>query len=80
MAMEILNESTDPDIRKSVYSLLSSLARILQDDLAPVLPKIVEEMLSSLQNSDGISVSSSRYAHSPHSITDNHLFVSVKVI
>lgn len=57
LGMNILENSEDPDVKKSVYSLFASLSSVMKNEITPALPKIVESMLESIQNSDGIIVS-----------------------
>lgn len=54
--MRILNQSTDPDVRKSVYGLFAALAIVLKGEIGPVLPNVVEQMINSIQSSEGIVV------------------------
>lgn len=54
--MRILEDTDDPDVRKSVYALFASLAIVMKEEISPVLPKIVEQMINSIQSSEGIVV------------------------
>ncbi|CAG9770533.1 unnamed protein product [Ceutorhynchus assimilis] len=54
LGMRILDQTTDPDVKKSVYSLFAALAIVMKEELSPVLPKIVHEMMESIQSSEGI--------------------------
>lgn len=56
IGMHLLKESNDPDLKKSVYGLLASISIVLKNDMSLVLPIIVEHMITSVQNSDGIVV------------------------
>lgn len=57
LGLNILNDTDDPDVRKSVYALFAALAIVMKDEIAPALPKIVEQMIDSIQSSEGIVVS-----------------------
>lgn len=56
LAMNIIAETDDPDIRKAVYSLCAALSGVMKDEILPVLPKIIEQMITSIQSSEGIVV------------------------
>lgn len=55
--LKILSESLDPDVKKSVYSLFAALAIVMKEEISPVLGKIVDYMIGSIQSSEGIAVS-----------------------
>lgn len=57
LGLKILNDTDDPDIRKSVFALFAALSIVMKDDISPALPKIVEQMIDSIQSSEGIVVS-----------------------
>lgn len=57
LALKILDETDDPDIRKSVYALFAALSIVMKDEISPALPKIVEQMIDTIQSSEGIVVS-----------------------
>lgn len=57
LGLSILNDTDDPDVRKSVYALFAALAIVMKDEISPALPKIVEQMIESIQSSEGIVVS-----------------------
>lgn len=54
MAMKIMETNDDPDIRKSVYSLMGALSTVMGEDFSHVLPKVVEQMISTLKSTEGI--------------------------
>ncbi|XP_066250026.1 importin-4-like [Euwallacea similis] len=54
LGMRILDQTQDPDVKKSIYALFAALAIVMKEDLSPVLPKIVQEMIESIQSSEGI--------------------------
>lgn len=56
LGLKILDETNDPDIRRSVYALFAALSIVMKDDISPALPKIVEQMIDSIQSSEGIVV------------------------
>ncbi|XP_044765904.1 importin-4-like [Coccinella septempunctata] len=49
-----LIDTHDPDVRRAVFALFGSLSCIMKEEIVGALPKIIEEMVISLQNSDGI--------------------------
>ena len=53
-AMSILEDASDPELRSSLYNLLAAIAEVLNAEFAPVLPKIVERMLTSVKSSDDV--------------------------
>lgn len=57
MGMGILEKTDDPDVKKSVYALFAALSGVMKQEINPALPKIVQFMLDSIQNTDGIIVS-----------------------
>lgn len=56
LGLNILNDTDDPDIRKSVFALFAALSIVMKDEISPALPKIIEEMIDSIQSSEGIVV------------------------
>lgn len=56
LGLRILHQTEDPDVKKSVYALFAALAIVMKEELSPALPQIVEEMIVSIQSSDGIVV------------------------
>ncbi|XP_019849477.1 PREDICTED: importin-4-like [Amphimedon queenslandica] len=49
-----LMNSTDPDLRRSVYGMMASLSTILGQGLAPHLPAVIPRMIQSLQSTEGV--------------------------
>lgn len=56
LGLRILDQSNDPDIKKSVYALFAALAIVMKEEISPALPKIVNELITSIQSSEGIVV------------------------
>ncbi|XP_063239917.1 importin-4-like [Bacillus rossius redtenbacheri] len=54
LGLNLINNTDDPDLRKSVYGLFGSIAIVLKEDMAAFLPVIVQFMLTSLRSSEGI--------------------------
>lgn len=54
LALNLVTNTDDPDIRKSAYGLFSSLATVMKGDIAGVLPQIIEQMIESIKSADGI--------------------------
>lgn len=57
VALKIMEENDDPDVRKAVFGLYAALATVMKNDLTPVLQKIIEQLIGSIQSSEGIVVS-----------------------
>ncbi|KAK9877960.1 hypothetical protein WA026_020178 [Henosepilachna vigintioctopunctata] len=57
LALRILDSTDDPDVKGKVYALLASLSIIMKEEIAPALPKVVEQMILSIQSSEGITYS-----------------------
>lgn len=53
-ALLILEDASEPELRSSLYNLLAALAEVVNADMAPVLPKIVERMLDTVKSSDEV--------------------------
>lgn len=49
-ALNMLAVADEPELRSSLYNLLASLAEVVNAEMAPVLPKIVERMLDSVKS------------------------------
>lgn len=54
--MRILKQSSDPDIKKSVYALFAALSIVIKHEISPVLPQVIKEMIESIQSTEGIIV------------------------
>lgn len=54
LGLRILDQTDDPDVKKSVYALFAALSIVMKDEISPALPKIVKEMIESIQSSEGI--------------------------
>ncbi|XP_053677381.1 importin-4-like [Anopheles nili] len=54
LGLTMLDESNDPDLRRSCYNLFASMASSVKEDMAGSLNKIVEAMLESVRSSEGI--------------------------
>ncbi|KOC63425.1 Importin-4 [Habropoda laboriosa] len=52
--MKLLKETEDPDLKKSVYGLFASISTVMKKEMAAVLPEIIDNMISSIQSSEGI--------------------------
>lgn len=49
-ALNVLDAAEEPELRRSLYNLLASLAEVVNAEMGPVLPKIVERMLDSVKS------------------------------
>lgn len=54
MAMRILNDVDDPDVRSSLYAVFGALSMTMKENISVVLPQVVERMILSIQSSEGI--------------------------
>lgn len=54
LGLEMIDKIHDPDLRRSVYGLFSSVSCVLKTDMAPYLPSIFEHMIDSLISTEGI--------------------------
>ncbi|XP_043248077.1 importin-4-like [Colletes gigas] len=52
--MKLLEETEDPDLKKSIYGLLASISTVMKKEMASALPKMIEHMIVSIQSSEGI--------------------------
>lgn len=57
LGMKLMTENEDPDLKKCVYGLFASISSVMKQNLAAVLPQIVEPMINSIQSAEGIVVS-----------------------
>lgn len=53
-ALNILTTADEPELRSSIYNLLAALAEVVNAEMAPVLPKIVERMLDTVKSSEEV--------------------------
>lgn len=61
LGIQLMKANDDPDLRKATYGLFASIASVLKEDMASVLPTIVEPMVNSVKSGGGIVVSSYIY-------------------
>uniref|UniRef100_A0AAG5D5I9 Importin N-terminal domain-containing protein n=1 Tax=Anopheles atroparvus TaxID=41427 RepID=A0AAG5D5I9_ANOAO len=54
LGLTMLDESADPDLRRSCYNLFASMASSVGEDMAGSLTKIVEVMLDSVRSTKGV--------------------------
>lgn len=54
LGLRILNSSSDPDNRRSAFGLLAALAMVMKEELAPILPTVVQQIIGTIQSSEGI--------------------------
>lgn len=55
-ALSLLADATneEPELKTSLYNLLSALSEVVNAEMGPFLPKIVESMLDSVKSSEGL--------------------------
>ncbi|QQP57848.1 Importin4like, partial [Caligus rogercresseyi] len=56
LGINLITAHDDPDVRKSAYALFASVAYVVKEEMAPVLPPIVERMLKSLQSMEELAL------------------------
>lgn len=56
MSLRLLQNTDDPDLKKSVYGLLASISTVMKQSLSEALPTIVSHLITSIQSTDGIVV------------------------
>lgn len=55
--LTLIEENNDPNLRRSVFGLFAALSTVMNGQIGPALPKIVELMTESIKSSEGIVVS-----------------------
>ena len=55
--MNLLKDTNDPDLKKSVYGLFASVSMVMKRDMNFALSPIVDKMINSIKSSDGVVVS-----------------------
>lgn len=53
-ALNVLAVAGEPELRSSLYNLLAALAEVVNAEMGPVLPKIVERMLDTVKSSEEV--------------------------
>lgn len=53
-ALNLLEAADEPELRSSLYNLLASLAEVVHEEMAPVLPKVVDRMLTTVKSSEEV--------------------------
>lgn len=53
-ALSILEDAGDPELRSALYNILAALAEVVNAEMAPVLPKIVQRMLDTVKSSEEV--------------------------
>lgn len=55
-ALSLLADATneEPELKTSLYNLLSALSEVVNAEMGPFLPKIVESMLNSVKSTEGL--------------------------
>lgn len=54
LGLTLIEDSTDPDLRRSCYNLFSAMGEVLKSDIESALPKIIESMIASVKSTEGI--------------------------
>lgn len=55
-ALTLLAEANndEPELRTSLYNLLAALSEVVNEEMSPFLPKIVESMIDSVKSTEGL--------------------------
>ncbi|XP_060111390.1 importin-4 [Heteronotia binoei] len=54
LGLDLCDQVDDPDLRRCTYSLFSSLSMVMENAIAPYLPRITTLMLCTLKSTEGI--------------------------
>nr|XP_056719335.1 importin-4 [Euleptes europaea] len=54
LGLDLSDRVDDPDLRRCTYSLFASLSIVLEDSIAPYLPRITTLMLCTLKSTEGV--------------------------
>ncbi|XP_076355100.1 importin-4-like isoform X1 [Tachypleus tridentatus] len=54
MGLSLIDKVHDPDLRRCTYGLFASISVVLKGDMSPYLPVVMENMIDSLQSTEGI--------------------------
>ncbi|XP_054850863.1 importin-4 isoform X2 [Eublepharis macularius] len=54
LGLDLCDQVDDPDLRRCTYSLFASLSTVLEESIAPYLPRITTLMIYSLKSTEGI--------------------------
>ncbi|XP_059170198.1 importin-4-like isoform X2 [Physella acuta] len=54
LGLNLLNNTTDPDLRRCVYSLFAAISTVLKEEMGKYLDAIVNFMVSSMKSTEGI--------------------------
>lgn len=52
--LQLISEGQEPELKRSCYSLFASIGEVMNEEIAPALPKIIECMLASVRSSEGL--------------------------
>lgn len=52
--LQLITEGQEPELKRSCYSLFASIGEVMNQEIAPALPKIIECMLESVRSSEGL--------------------------
>ncbi|XP_075230407.1 importin-4-like [Lycorma delicatula] len=54
LGLNLMSKTDDPDLRKSCYGLFASVSSVMKENMAEVLPQILEPMITAVKSGDGI--------------------------
>lgn len=54
LGLNLMSKNDDPDLRKSCYGLFASVSTVMKENMAEVLSRILEPMISAVESGDGI--------------------------
>ncbi|XP_012279417.1 importin-4 [Orussus abietinus] len=52
--LQLMKETEDPELKKSIYGLFASISSIMKKNMAPALAQIVDHMINSIRSTEGI--------------------------
>ncbi|XP_061389190.1 importin-4-like [Musca vetustissima] len=53
-ALSLLEEADDPDVRRALYNLIAALAEVVNEEMAPVYPKIMTRLYDSILSTEEV--------------------------
>uniref|UniRef100_A0A1I8NQF8 Importin N-terminal domain-containing protein n=1 Tax=Stomoxys calcitrans TaxID=35570 RepID=A0A1I8NQF8_STOCA len=53
-SLSLLDEADDPDVRRALYNLIASLAEVVNEEMAPIYPKIMNRLYDSIVSTEEV--------------------------
>ncbi|ELT89259.1 hypothetical protein CAPTEDRAFT_159396 [Capitella teleta] len=54
LALSLMDDASDPDLRRCIYGLLAALSTLLKSDMAPHLDTMVTQMVGAMKSTEGV--------------------------